>query len=243
MLLLLLLRGEGECMELWLSLLLCRQGKTVEWWLSLLMMVVVLRPAVADVADMDRLWAHRCHLLGLSPWVDPGPDHVLFVLQCLGILVASALDALVAVLEDHAVFFEELDPSVVKLLVLVHVLNSRHQFFENRFMDFAYVVLLKTIPMVSPTTSAKGKGLAADALSLLELGTNLEVSNSCKSLAATRKVTDRSVLVLVDVFDVRLDVSPLLEQLPTHSALERLLVRVAAFVCLSGTVRYLYCEF
>ena len=105
---------------------------------------------------MDRLWAHGRHLLGrLSPWVDPRPDRHLFVLQCLRILVASALDAFVAILEDDAVLLEKLDPCVVKLLVLVQILHLVHQFLEDCFVDFAYVVLLKMNPTVSATTRGK----------------------------------------------------------------------------------------
>lgn len=96
---------------------------------------------------MDWLWAHRSHLLGLSPRVNPGPGCVLFVLQCLGVLVASALDALVAVLEDDAVFLEKLEPMILELVVFDLV----HQFFEDCLVDFADVVLLKTNPMVSTT--------------------------------------------------------------------------------------------
>lgn len=146
-------------MELWLSLLLRRQWKTVEWRLSLLMMVVILRPAVADITDMDRLWAHGRHLLGrLSPRIDPGPDRVLFVLQRLRILVASALDALVAVLEDHAIFLEKLDPSFIKLVVLVPVFHFVHQFFECCFVDFADVILPNTNPWLAPQTERRGSG-------------------------------------------------------------------------------------
>lgn len=225
-------------MELWLGLLLCRQRKTVEWWLSLLVVVVILRPTVADVANVDRLWAHRRHLLRLSPGVDPGPDSVLLVLQCFRIFVASALDALVAVLEDDAVFLEKLDPCVIKLVILVPMFHFGHQVFENLFVDFAYVVLRKTNRMVSITARGKGQGLAKENTpSLLESDTNLQVAYRREGLAATREVTDGSVLLLVNIFDVRLDVSPLLEQLPTYSARKWLLVRVAALVCLSGTVR------
>lgn len=150
---------------------------------------------------MDRLWAHGRHLLGrFSPGIDPGPDCVLFVLQRLRILVASTLDALVAVLEDHAVFLEKPDPSFIKLVVLVPVFHFVHQFFECCFVNFADVVL--------------------------------QVPYCCEVLAATREVTDGFVLLLVDVFDVRLDISPLLEQLAAYSALKWLLVRVATFVCL-----------
>ena len=101
---------------------------------------------------MDWLWTHRSHLLGLSPRVDPGPDCVLFLLQCLRILVASALDALVAVLEDHAVFLEKLEPMIFKLDVLSPIFNLVQQFFEDCLVDFADVVLLKTNVMVSTTT-------------------------------------------------------------------------------------------
>lgn len=141
-------------MELWLRLLLCRQWKTVEWWLSLLVVVVILRPTMADVANMNRLWAHRRHLLRLSPGVDPGPDSVLFVLQCFRIFVASALDALVAVLEDDAVFLEKLDPCVIKLVIMFHF---GQQFVENLFVDFAYVVLRKTNQMLAPRPEEKDK--------------------------------------------------------------------------------------
>lgn len=101
---------------------------------------------------MDRLWAHGRHLLRLSPWIDPGPDRVRFVLQCLRILVASALDALVAVLEDHAVLLEKLDVHFIKLVVLVPIFNLVQQFIESCLVDFAYVVLHKRSPMVSTTT-------------------------------------------------------------------------------------------
>lgn len=105
---------------------------------------------------MDRLWAHGCHLLGrLSPGIDPGPDRVLFVLQRLRILVAPALDALVAVLEDHAVFLEKLDPIVLKLVVLVPVFHFVHQVFESCFVDFAYVILPKTNPSLAPQTKRR----------------------------------------------------------------------------------------
>lgn len=68
LLLLLLLSRQRKAMELRLSLLLCRQWETVKWWLGGLMMVVILRPAVGDIANMGRLWTLRCHLLGcLSP--------------------------------------------------------------------------------------------------------------------------------------------------------------------------------
>lgn len=120
------------------------------------MMVVILRPTVADITDMDRLWAHGGHLLGrLSPGIDPGPDRVLFVLQRLRILVASAFDALVAVLEDHAIFLEKLDPSVVKLVALVPVFHFVQQFFERCFVDFADVVLPKTNPRLAPQTKRR----------------------------------------------------------------------------------------
>lgn len=76
------------------------------------------------------------------------------MLQCLRILVASALDALVAVLKNNAVFLEELDPGVVQLFVLVHVFHLVDQFFKDCFVDFAYVVLLRNT-MVSAT--ARGK--------------------------------------------------------------------------------------
>lgn len=72
---------------------------------------------------------------------------------------------------------------------------------------------------------------------MLESGTHLQVPYRREVLAAAREVTDGFVLLLVDILDVRLDISPLLEQFPTYSACERLLVRVAAFVCLSGIVR------
>lgn len=149
-------------MELWLSLLLCRQRKTVEWWLCLLMVVVILRPTVADIANVDGLWAHRRHLLRLSPGVDPGPDSILLVLQRFRIFVASALDALVAVLEDDAVFLEKLDPCVIKLVVLVPMFHFGHQVFENLFVDFAYVVLRKADRIVSTTARGKGQGLAKE---------------------------------------------------------------------------------
>lgn len=98
---------------------------------------------------MDRLRAHWRHLLGrLSPRVDPGPDSVLFVLQCLRVLVAAALDAFVTVLEDHTVFLEQLDPYVVELFVVFHFLK---QGFEVCLVDLADVVLIKTNPMVSST--------------------------------------------------------------------------------------------
>lgn len=65
------------------------------------------------------------------------------MLQCLRTLVASALDALVAILENNAVFLEKLDPAVVKLLVLAQVFHLVEHFVELLFVDFAYVVLLK----------------------------------------------------------------------------------------------------
>lgn len=143
-------------MELRLSLLLCRQWETVEGWLGRLMMIVILRPTVGDIANMDRLWTHGRHLLGrLSPWVDPVPDRHLFVFQCLRILVASAFDALVAVLENNTVFLEKLEPAVLKLLALVQVFHLVDQFFELCFVNFAYVVLLKKKPKVSATAQGK----------------------------------------------------------------------------------------
>lgn len=146
---LLLVSRQWQTMELRLSLLLCGQWKTVEWGLSRLMMVVILRPVVGDIANMNWLRTHGCHLLSrLSPRVDPGPDRHLFVLQCLRILVTSALDALVAILENHAVFLEKLEPAVFKLFVVFHLVD---QFFEDCFVNLAYVVLLETISMISDT--------------------------------------------------------------------------------------------
>lgn len=101
---------------------------------------------------MDRLWAHGRHLLRLSPRADPVPDRVLFVLQCFRILVASALDAFVAVLEDHTVLLKKLDVHFIKLVVLVPILNLVQQFIETCLVDFAYVVLHKRSSMVSTTT-------------------------------------------------------------------------------------------
>lgn len=99
----------------------------------------------------------------------------------------------------------------------------------------------KREPIVS-TTNRKERIWQKEALHpWQESGTNLQVPYCREVLAATREVTDGFVLLLVDVFDVRLDISPLLEQLATHSALKWLLVRVATFVCLPGTVRYLSC--
>lgn len=210
-LLLLLLSRQREAMELWLSLLLCRQWETVEG-LSRLMMVVILRPTVGDIANMDRLWAHRRHLLRrLSPWVDPVPDRHLFVFQCLRILVASAFDALVAVLENDAVFLEKLEPAVLKLLALVQVFHLVDQFFELCFVNFAYVVLLK-IQKVSATAQEKLEDLARKRAPFLqESGTDLQVPDSREVLPAAREVADGFVLLLVNILDVRLDISPLLE--------------------------------
>lgn len=78
---------------------------------------------------------------------------------------------------------------------------------------------------------------------MLESDTYLQVSNRREVLAATREVTDGFVLLLVDILDVRLDISPLLEQLSAHSACKWLLVRVTALVCLPGNVRCLFCGF
>ena len=72
---------------------------------------------------------------------------------------------------------------------------------------------------------------------MLESGTDLQIPYRREVLAAAREVTDGFVLLLVDILDVRLDIPPLLEQLPTYSACKRLLFRVAPFVCLSGIVR------
>lgn len=156
---LLLLSRQRETMELWLSLLLCRQWETVEGWLGRLMMIVILRPAVGDITNMDRLWTHGRHLLGcLSPWVDPVPDGHLFVFQRLRILVASAFDALVAVLENNAVFLEKLEPAFVKLLALVQVFHLVDQFFELCFVNFAYVILLRLKPNISAMSPRKIRG-------------------------------------------------------------------------------------
>ena len=46
---------------------------------------------------------------------------------------------------------------------------------------------------------------------MLESGTNLEVAYRREVLATAREVTDGFVLLLVDILDVRLDISPLLE--------------------------------
>lgn len=127
----------------------------MEWWLALLMMFIVLRPVVGNSTNMDWLWAHWCHLLGLSPHVDPVPDRILFVLKCLALLVASALDTLIAVLEDYPVLLEKLDPCVIKLVVLVPVLHFVQQFVEDCFVYFPNMILHNTDDIVS--TFARGQ--------------------------------------------------------------------------------------
>lgn len=110
------------------------------------------------------------------------------MLQCLRILVTSALDALVAILENHAVFLEKLEPAVFKLFVVFHLVD---QFFEDCFVNLAYVVLLETISMISDTgREVQGQGHGEFIPSLQEFGTNLQVPYSREVLAAAREVAD-----------------------------------------------------
>lgn len=63
-----------------------------------------------------------------------------------------------------------------------------------------------------PRPKEKFEDLAAKcAPFLLESGTDLQVPDSREVLAAAREVTDGFVLLLVNILDVRLDISPLLE--------------------------------
>lgn len=52
--------------------------------------------------------------------------------------MTSALNALVAILEDHAIFLEKLDPDIFKLFVVFHLVDK---FVEGCFVNLAYVVL------------------------------------------------------------------------------------------------------
>jgi hypothetical protein len=136
----------------WLALL-CGQWEAVECWLARLVVVVVLRPAVGSIADMDRLRTHGSHLLrGFSPWVDTVPDRRLLLLQGLRVLVASALDSLVAVFENDAVLSEKRNPHGVKLFALIHLVQ---QFVEGCFVNLAYMILLVGNSTVSATAQEK----------------------------------------------------------------------------------------